>query len=102
MVKFYSSNNILHSRIGTLPEKTAYSYECKYVNGLRFKDIEFVFFSEEYQYAGYVQIVQGGGIVSKKYSSLFATHFSLRRFGRSSVDSIYGDVKLILSTKTSI
>ena len=102
MVKFYSSNNILHSRIGTLPEKTAYSYECKYVSGFRFKDIEFVFFSEEYQYAGYVQIIQSSGIVSKKYSDLFTIYFSQRRFGRGSVESIYGDVKLIMSTKTSV
>lgn len=97
MVSFYSSTNILHSRIGTLPEKTAYSYESKYVSGFRFKDIEFVFFSEEYQYAGYVQIVQSNGIVPKKYS-----HFFSIRFGRESIESIYGDATLIMSIKTSI
>lgn len=62
MVSFDGDDNKIIFRMGSLPDDTSYDYNKRVVRNYLFKEIEIMFYSEEYRYAGQVSLIWSTGM----------------------------------------
>jgi hypothetical protein len=75
MVKFSGDKEKIIFRIGALPDDTAYDYSPRTLRTYLLKEIEMVFYSEDYRYAGQLSLIWSTGIRVKSLASYMGSYY---------------------------
>lgn len=76
MVSFDGDENKIIFRVGSLPDDTSYDYNKRFVRTYLFKEIEIMFYSEEYRYAGQVSLVWSTGMRIESIGSFLSLYYN--------------------------
>jgi len=75
MVSFSGDDDKIIFRMGNLPEDTAYDYSKRVVRSYLFREIEIMFYSEEYRYAGQVSLIWSTGMRTDSIGNFLTTYY---------------------------